>query len=308
MKRQALQPEMATQWAQMAHALYLDSLMVEADWTAGEIAFHGGTSLRLSWNSPRYSEDLDFLLSRTAAGLDDVMRRVEARIQQMARRLDADFVVTMADKTKDAQRMPVFMLTVSHPGYVGVAKVRGEFWRTDPAYLRNYPTQQRMPGGQLASASPLDVFALTSNPVPAATLETAYADKLVAFATRPFLKWRDIYDFWWIGTQTKAPLDMANVVQQFLHNVTAYTPLQGLPPAQALMLFLDKPKDEIIRAADPDLKNWLPENLWQRLNPNGVREMVDYALFAISSIAAHIEGVADDDQDVDLKSVPRPRG
>lgn len=297
---------MATTWAQMAHALYLDALMMEADWSAGEIAFHGGTSLRLSWNSPRHSEDLDFLLSRTAEDLDNIMRRVEARVQQMARRLDADFTVTMTDKTKDEKRMPVFMVTVSHPGYVGTAKVKAEFWRTDPTYLQRYPTQQRLPGGQLGAATALDVFALTSNPVPAATLETAYADKLVAFATRPHLKWRDVYDLWWIGTQTKSVLDMESVTGQFLHNVTAYTPLQGLPPAQALRLFLDTPTDEIVKAADPDLKNWLPEALWQRLNPSGVIEMVDYTRFAIASVADHIEGASDGE--VDLKSVPRVRG
>jgi len=306
-KRQHLSPDMATQWAQMAHAFYLDALMAEADWTTGEIAFHGGTSLRLSWNSPRYSEDLDFLLSRTAQNLDEIMVRVEARIQSMARRLDADLVVSMTDKTKDAQRMPLFMITVSHPNYLGTVKVKAEFWRTDPAYLRKYPTQQRMPGSQLTAPSALDVFALTSNPVPAASLETAYADKLVAFATRPHLKWRDIYDLWWIGTQTKAQLDMDNVVQQFLHNITAYTPLKSLPPAQALRLFLDKPKEEIIKAADPDLRNWLPENLWKRLNPNGVMEMVEYTFFALESVAAHVEG-HDDEDDVDLKAVPRPRG
>lgn len=35
---------------------------------------------------------------------------------------------------------------------------------------------------------------------PGATLATAYADKLTAFATRPNLKWRDVFDLWWIGT------------------------------------------------------------------------------------------------------------
>ena len=66
-KRKHLSPAQATEWAQMAHALYLEALMAQAGWSVGDIAFHGGTSLRLSWNSSRYSEDLDFLLSRKIA-------------------------------------------------------------------------------------------------------------------------------------------------------------------------------------------------------------------------------------------------
>jgi len=78
-----------------------------------------------------------------------------------------------------------------------------------------------------------------SNPVPAATLETAYCDKLTALATRPYLKWRDLYDLWWIGTQTEARLDLSWVTRQFLHNVSAYRTIDGLSPAQALRKFLE---------------------------------------------------------------------
>ena len=235
-KRRRLTPAMATEWAQMAHALYLEALMSQADWGAGEIAFHGGTSLRLSWNSSRYSEDLDFLLSRDAGNLDKVSRKVAAAIGEMARRVDARFVISMQDKTRDESRMATYLITVSHPDYTGSARIKAEFWRTQPAYLGQYPTQLRTP--QARAASP-DSYALTAHPVPAATLETAYADKLVAFATRPYVKWRDLYDLWWIGTQTAAKLEMRSLCKQFLHNLGAYSTLQGLPPAQALALFLE---------------------------------------------------------------------
>lgn len=309
-RRRELTPALATEWAQMAHALYLEALMAQADWSAGEIAFHGGTSLRLSWNSSRYSEDLDFLLARNVANLDKITRRVEASVGEMARRIDANFIIEMKDKTKDADRMPTYMLSVSHPGYVGKAKIKAEFWRTDPSYLTQYPTQLRTPqvrvnGALGAAGSPLDLYALTSNPVPAATLETAYADKLVAFATRPFLKWRDLYDLWWIGTQTSAELDMDSVCEQFQHNVTAYTPKDGRLPAEALALFLERPRSDVISQSDPDLKNWLPDNVWKRLHPQGVQEIVDYVYFAIENVSAHL--VAQDRPGVDLKSVPRMR-
>lgn len=286
----------------MAHALYIEALMTTSDWSVGEVAFHGGTSLRLSWSSVRYSEDLDFLLSREVKDLARIAGKVEMAVGEMARRIDPNFIIEMKDKTKDEDRMGVYMLSVSHPAYIGKAKVKAEFWRTNPLYLERYPTQLRTPHPVGGSS---DLVSLVSNPVPAATLETAYADKLVAFATRPFLKWRDIYDLWWIGTQTPTELDMDSLSTQFLHNITAYTPLQGLAPEQALALFLNKSKSEILAQADPDIRNWLPKNLWTRMQPEGISQMVDYVFHAIENVSAHISG--ENRHAADLKSIPRQR-
>jgi hypothetical protein len=82
---------------------------------------------------------------------------------------------------------------------------RGEFRRVTAEYLEKYPVALRSP------IPPGEMVSRISNPVPAATLETAYCDKLTAFATRPYLKWRDIYDLWWIGTQTDAKLELLSV-------------------------------------------------------------------------------------------------
>ena len=302
-KRQSLTPVLATEWAQMAHALYLEALMTQTHWSSGELAFHGGTSLRLSWNSLRHSADLDFLLSRAVSNLDAAVRAIHIAMSEMARHIDPDFVIAVADKTKDAQRTASYMITVSHPRYVGVAKIKAEFWRTKPAYLKKYPTQMRTPQAQSAS---LDFYSLVHSPVPAASLETAYADKLTAFATRPYLKWRDLYDLWWIGTQTSAKLEMSTLCKQFLHNISAYTPLQELSPAQALALFLKNDKRQLVKLADPGIRNWLPASLWARMQPDGIRQMVDYVFHAIENVSAHIE--RGDRAKADLHSVPRGDG
>ena len=283
----------------MAHALYLEALMNQTRWASGELAFHGGTSLRLSWNSSRHSEDLDFLLSRAVRNLDAAVHAIHATMSEMARRVDPDFMIAIADKTKDAQRMASYMITVSHPRYIGMAKIKAEFWRTKPAYLKKYPTQMRTPRAQPAS---LDFYSLVHSPVPAASLETAYADKLTAFATRPYLKWRDLYDLWWIGTQTSADLKMNPLCKQFLHNISAYTPLQDLPPAQALALFLKQDKRQLAKLADPGIRNWLPASLWTGMQPEGIRQIVEYVFHTIENVSAHIEH--GDRANADLHSVP----
>ena len=74
-----------------------------------------------------------------------------------------------------------------------------------------------------------------------------------------------------------------------MHNVQAYTTLQGLPPAQALRLFLQNDRAAIISQADPDLKRWLPLNLWRTLHPDGVVQMVDYVFYALAEVASIVD-------------------
>lgn len=279
MKRIPLDVKTMSQWSQMAHSIYLDSLMSESSLTCEQIAFHGGTSLHMSWRSPRFSEDLDFLLSKEVFDLDKITDKIKDSIQEKFISIDPNFNVEIKDKTKNADRMPLYHIVVSHPGYIGNAMVKAEFWRVDADYLKQYPTEFKTP-------APMgDFVSHISNPIPAATLETAYCDKLTAFATRPHLKWRDIYDLWWIGTQTDAHLDISEVIPQFLHNLSAYNTLDGKNPSDALREFLKNDRDAVIKKSDPDLKRWLPEKLWSRLNPDGVEQMVDYVFAALKSVS-----------------------
>ena len=279
MKRIPLDAKTMTKWAQMVHAIYLDALMSESGLTCEQVVFHGGTSLHLSWRSPRFSEDLDFLLAKSIHNLDVITEKIKSAICERFLAIDPGFAVEIRDKTRNPDRMPAYQIVVSHPGYIGNVMVKAEFWRVDQSYLEKYPTEFKTP------ASISDFVSHVANPVPVAMLETAYCDKLTAFATRPRLKWRDIYDLWWIGTQTNAAIDIEKVVPQFLHNVSAYETLQNLPPDEALRLFLNQSKDDVIKKADPDLKKWLPDSLWARLNPAGVRQMVDYVYEAIDAVS-----------------------
>lgn len=299
MKKRALNPALALQWAQAAHAQYLSALMSVADWGSQQFAFHGGTSLHLSWNSARYSEDLDFLLSREVDSVDKVLAKVQSLLREQFRAMDAQFAVDIQDKSKDPQRMLSFHITVSHAAYLGKAMVKAEFWRTDAAYLANYPTQFRTP------QAPDGLVVRVMHPVPAATLETAYADKLTAFATRPYLKWRDVYDLWLIGTQSSAQVDVRSAAQQFLHNIQAYTPVDGLTPANALRKVMAHDRQSIVAKADPDLKRWLPANLWSSLYPAGIAQMVDYVFYALQAVADAAEHLdVTPPTSLDLRRVP----
>lgn len=278
-----LTTEVSTQWAASAQSRFLDALMSDPRLDCDQIAFHGGTSLHLSWRSPRLSEDLDFLIAKDARDIPAIVERARKKTEEVFRADDPDFSIEIRNKTKNEGRLLSYQLKVSHPSYLGKTLIKAEFWKVDSQYLAKYPVELRTP------IQAGDIVSRVSNPVPAATLETAYCDKLTAFATRPFLKWRDVYDLWWIGTQTDAKLDLATVVPQFLHNVSAYETIEHLSPAQALRKFLEHDPAAILQKADPELKRWVPIALWKRLHPRVTGEMVEYTRRALRAVADAIE-------------------
>lgn len=294
--RRSIDSETHSRWARNAQLLILDSLMVETPWKVGEVAFHGGTSLHLSWRSPRFSEDLDFLISRQVPDIGAAMGRVARRVSEGLMAIDPGLRFEVRDKTADAQRLLVFHCVVTHPEVDGRAMVKAEFWRVDREYLDQYPVRLRQP------MAIDDVVSRVQHPVPAATLSTAFCDKLTAFATRPRLKWRDVFDLWWIGTQTNEPLDFATVVRQYQHNVSAYQTVESRSVAAALRVFLASDRDEVIALAPKDLRPFLSESAWQRYWPQGVAEMVDYTRSVLARIADAIDAPASVDRDdLDLK-------
>lgn len=282
-RAQPLSPQESTAWARRAQIAALEGLMTSSAWTCQQVAFHGGTSLHLSWQSPRFSEDLDFLLSNQVQDVEKTLEEVRAQVQLAFDAIDPAYVVELKNKTRDAGRLPRFDLLVGHPAYMGKARIKLEFWRVDEDYLAQYPTTFRSP------LTPGDMVSEVAHPVPAGTLVAAFCDKLTAFATRPHLKWRDIYDLWWIGTQSNTPLDTTEVVAQFLHNLSAYSPVQDLSPAMALRLFLKRDVSDLLKAADTDLQPWLPPSLWKNLQGRPMEDMVGYVRQVLSIVAEALE-------------------
>lgn len=281
--RRPVTPELASRWAASAQYHFLDALMADPQIQYGQLAFHGGTSLHFSWRSPRLSEDLDFLVARGAGDLSAIVERAGQKVAEALRSEEPRFTVEVRDRTRREERMISYDLRVAHAAYIGKALIKVEFWRVSSEYLAQYPVELRSP------IRPGEMVSRISNPLPAATLETAYCDKLTAFATRRYLKWRDIFDLWWIGTQTDARLDLPSITRQFLHNLSAYRTVRGAPPAEALRKFLENDPVKLLEKADPDLRRWLPQPLWEKMHPRVTKEMIEYARGALASVADTIE-------------------
>lgn len=295
-----------TQWASLGHVLLLQSLMQASDWTREQFAFHGGTSLHLSWNSPRFSEDLDFLLERSAAQRTrQVMDKAQRRMREALLLIDPEFQIEMRDKS--TERMGAFHVLLSKPGVLGKAMVKAEFWHVAPTYLAHYETTPRVP------AVPTDLGGMrlrVDAMLPAATLASALADKLTAFATRPHLKWRDLFDYWWIQQQRDfvrpAPEEL---LERFEHHVSGYqTTVPGDAPASLRRFAALLSTEGIVEQAQRDLKQFLPQHVWRMVWPEGVRDMVQLASRDADALAARLADRADHGNgDEEAAPVERPR-
>lgn len=272
------------EWSAIGHLLALEAISESKEWSSRDFAFHGGTSLHLSWNSPRFSEDLDFLLDKRAAErLTKVMANVKRHMEERLALIQPGLKVTLADKSRD--RLGDFRFTLSKPGVLGQVMVKCEFWKVDPTYLQKYNSTTRSPG------VPMDLGGYQLNLsiiLPAATLQAAYIDKLTAFATRPFLKMRDVFDFWWIthNAQFEPPRDLA---ERLLQNLSVYETVDNLPPADALRAFGRRSEEEMMAAAEKDLKPFLSPSMWERFWPDTVRTMVQDSLQGAKKAATVVE-------------------
>ena len=282
-KRKSLDRNTARQISDMGHMAFIDALTQAVPLQIRQFAFHGGTSLHLSWKSPRFSEDLDFLVDKSLSSqMDRFIRKIETHMRQTLQAQNPDLSMEITNRTNPDSRLINYRVTISSDAHIGNVKIKAEFWQVESEYLEHYDTRFAYP---LKNG---DIVSSVAQPLPAATLEAAYADKLTAFATREHLKWRDIFDLWWLGKQMD--VNMSEMAERFLHHVTAYNTLNNLPPSDALRKFLDYDKQDIIEKADPDLKKWLTPDMWNSIKDKGVIEMVDYVRDSIMCITDGLDG------------------
>jgi len=275
-KRREASLDELREWSTAVQFSFIEALPIVTGWTALDAVFHGGTSLSMAWRSPRYSEDLDFLLNREIASDEDRLNRLFGRIQTRMREslmlTHPGLELSIQNRTRAGNPLVHFRFTGSRESILQHAIVKAEFWPVDEAYLRRIDTAQVHPSRRGA------IVTRSASELPVATLRAILADKLTALATRPYLKWRDLFDmnFLWAHRED-SPAEMA---QRFLHHVSAYQPIQGLSARDALAHWVqefsqDPGRARAIAAAERDLRPWLPQTLWQALGPNGAAKLLD---------------------------------
>lgn len=176
------------------------------DTSSQNIFFQGGTSIRLLHQGWRYSEDLDFVSMNISS--DDFDQQIKASFRHSLQTLDlllgpGTFSAELKTK-KERPNVKTFWIHLLRSGERQPYKVKLEF--------AHFPVHRPQPMALKRIDLPLPFIPL----VMAEELPELLADKITAFAGRPYIKGRDLFDLWFLSEVCKTKLEIDLVKQKFL--------------------------------------------------------------------------------------------
>ena len=198
--------------------LHLLSALSEAG-LLQHVVFQGGTALRLCYGGERYSEDLDFVCGKAGAYLKDVEfdALVDKALETTKRTLQRDFDI---DATQIALKRP------AQPELVKGSDVNVAAWQIVVPVNPTPKTPKSRIKIEFANVPSYDSKPLTVSVTPglvqiqdvilnAETPNEILADKAVALTARATLKFRDVWDVWFLVNKLGATPDREMVLKKF---------------------------------------------------------------------------------------------
>ena len=217
-QRRGIEAGMAQNLMKEAIHLHLLSALSEAG-VLRHVIFQGGTALRLCYGGERYSEDLDFVCGRAGAYLKDVEFEalVDKALEATKRTLQRDFDIDAAQITLKRPTRPELLegsdvnvaawqivVPVNPTPKTPKSRIKIEFANV-PSYDSKPLTVSATPG--LVQVQDVILNAETPNEI--------LADKAVALTARAALKFRDVWDVWFLVNKLAAIPDREMVLKKF---------------------------------------------------------------------------------------------
>jgi predicted nucleotidyltransferase component of viral defense system len=181
--------------------------------------FQGGTALRLCYGGDRYSEDLDFVCGKAGSYFTDIEFKelIEAALETTKKTLNRDFGIA-ADR--------ISLKKPPHPDLVKLEPITVAAWQI----IVPIEATPRAPRS-LIKIEFANVPAYETKPMPVRatpglvqvqdvilTVETPnelLADKAVALTAREVLKFRDVWDVWFLQNKLDAKVAREVVQKKF---------------------------------------------------------------------------------------------
>ncbi len=269
--------------AELTQLLILNELSKLKDLSLSELVFQGGTSVALAWKSPRFSEDLDFVALKTL-DFSSMMKKVTKGVEEGLQLSYPGAKVSLKERISEDNPNAMFESRIELPDIMGKVMVKSEFWRVSQQQIKDYQ------GETVFLAARGKIHPSLGPALGVATPSQIIADKILAVGLRDRLKWRDLFDVWFLRHQmdhriedpkalSKKVLTTLNMYDKDLETLTTQ-----------LDEFIQMPNNVILKAADEGLKRWLPEHLWERLYPAKVQEMIDDTKRICAEVNEHLKG------------------
>ena len=217
-RRQGIDAEMNQNLVKEAIHLHLLSAMSDAG-ILRHAVFQGGTALRLCYGGDRYSEDLDFVCGKAGVYFTDIEFKdlIEAALETTKKTLHRDFGISPSQV--GLKRPPYPDLVKQGPITVAAwqivvpidatprapkSRIKIEFanvpaYQTGPMPVRVTPGLVQVQDVILTAETPVEIL----------------ADKAVALTARGALKFRDVWDVWFLQNNLDAKVDREIVQKKF---------------------------------------------------------------------------------------------
>jgi predicted nucleotidyltransferase component of viral defense system len=183
------------------------------------VVFQGGSALRLCYGGERYSEDLDFVCGKAGSYINKVEfeKLVESALETTKRTLHREFDINPDEILLKQPPLPMAIKSDS-------AKVSAWQISVPIAPIQHLPKSRiniefaNVPSYDSAPNMAMAVPGLVQIEDIVLTVESAdeiLADKAVALTARPALKYRDVWDVWYLTSKLSAQIKRDVVVNKF---------------------------------------------------------------------------------------------
>jgi predicted nucleotidyltransferase component of viral defense system len=232
--------------------LHLLSALSEAG-ILRHVIFQGGTALRLCYGGERYSEDLDFVCGKAGSYVKDVDFEglVDRALEITRKTLHRDFDIDAAQ------------IVLKRPAQPALAKGSGAAWqivvpirptlntptsriKIEFATVPSYDSKPMAVGVTPGLVQIQDVILNTETP------REILADKAVALTARAALKFRDVWDVWFLFNKLSATADREMVFKKFADYGTTDV------EARANMRIEQLAREDTAKAFHVEMKRFLP--------------------------------------------------
>ncbi len=224
--RRGVEADMAQNLMKEAIHLHLLSALSEAG-VLRHVVFQGETALRLCYGGERYSEDLDFVCGKAGAYLRDI--EFDALVEEA---LDITKQTLRRDFDVDAER--IALKRPKAPDLVKGSGLDVATWQIAVPINSTPRTPKSLIKVEFANVQSYDTKPLTVSATPglvqiqdviltAETPNEILADKAVALTARAALKFRDVWDIWYLRSRLGAKPDREMVARKLADYGTSNT-------------------------------------------------------------------------------------
>ncbi len=218
MIKRGIPGEMEQNLIKEAIHLHLLSALSEAG-VLRHVVFQGGAALRLCYGGERYSEDLDFVCGKAGSYIDKIEfeKLVESALETTKKTLHREFDINsneillkqppfpMAIKS-DSAKVAAWQISVPTASlkHLPKSRIKIEFANV-PSYDSGPNMAKAVPG--LVQMEDVILRVESANEI--------LADKAVALTARQALKYRDVWDVWYLTGKLNAQIERDVVADKF---------------------------------------------------------------------------------------------